>query len=564
MDFEKVLQHLPIGILLVDYKGKILFVNNYFEKMLNMDAKQIVKPIQNILPTSNIIKVIKEGQASITVYDKSKDSFLIECPINRELGMVIKLPKELLHDFIIRSPNMIELKKELESIMNLSGELVTITDGEGIILRVNNTCEQIMGLKEHEFVGKSAFNLEKEGVINLSSTKQVIALKQHIRVQQVTQSGRRLIVDGHPIFNENGTLVKVINISKDVTEIADLKAKLEIANSTLEYYQEEINKVQKKGRDIVVKSKAMEKVYDLVSRVADFDATIFLQGKTGVGKEVMARLVHNLSSREKSPFVKVNCGAIPESLMESEFFGYTKGTFTGGNRDGKKGLILAANQGTLFLDEIGELPLSLQAKLLQVLQEKEFTPLGDTKTIKVDVRFITATNRDLEEMVKEGTFREDLYYRLYVIPITIPPLTERKQDIPFLINHFVDIYNNKYKTGKYFDKEVIQLFIDYEWKGNVRELQNTIERLVLTTPDEHIQLQHLSDKMKSINIYPNTPANLNLKQAINEFEKQLITNTLEKSNTMKEVSEQLGVDISTISRKIKKHEIKFAKMQYHL
>ncbi|KIL44608.1 sigma 54-interacting transcriptional regulator [Jeotgalibacillus soli] len=553
-------QSLSFGILLVNYKGRILYTNDYFEKMLNLSAKQIKeKMIQHIIPKSNIIKVIKEGNADITTYGNSQYANLIEFPIKlSKLGIIIKFPNDFLQSFIVKSPAMSNLKKEIESIMNLTGELVTITESDGLILRVSSNCERIMGLKEHEFVGKSAFQLEKKGVINFSSTRKVIDTKQPIRLEQVTQSGRKLLVDGHPIFNEDGTLSKVVNISKDVTEVDDLKNKLEEVKNTLRYYQQELNKVQKKAKDIVVKSKAMEKVYDLVNRVADFDATIFIQGETGVGKEVLARTIHQLSSRKNAPFIKVNCGAIPESLMESEFFGYSKGTFTGGSKEGKKGLVVAANKGMLFLDEIGELPLNLQAKLLQVLQEKEFTPLGNTTPVKVDVRFITATNRDLEEMVREGTFREDLYYRLFVIPITIPPLAERKQDIPFLVEHFVDFYNEKYKTAKSIDKDVVQLFMDHEWKGNVRELQNTIERLILTVPNEQIQIKHLPEKMIRNTEAPTT---LNLKDAMNHFEKKIILQTLKESKTMKEVSEKLGVDLSTISRKIKKYEIDFAKMQ---
>ncbi|MEH7376472.1 sigma-54 interaction domain-containing protein [Neobacillus drentensis] len=310
----------------------------------------------------------------------------------------------------------------------------------------------------------------------------------------------------------------------------------------------------------------MEAIYELSCRVANVDATIFLNGETGVGKEVLARTIHNLSNRKDAPFIKVNCGAIPESIMESELFGYGKGTFTGGNKDGKKGLALAAHKGKLFLDEIGELPLNLQAKLLQLLQEKQFTPLGETKPVQVDVRFIAATNRNLEEMVRQGIFREDLYYRLFVIPITIPPLSQRKEDIPFLITHFLEAFGQKYKLYKTLDKEVIQFFIDYEWKGNVRELQNTIERLVLTSSTKHIELKDLPDKLvMSIGKPTGSVAKtLNLKHEVEQFEKQMIIQALETSSTMKEASKKLGVDASTITRKVQKYNINIAKLQFLL
>jgi PAS domain S-box-containing protein len=473
----------------------------------------------------------------------------------------------MMEDRINTSAKVLDLKQELESIMNLSGEMVTITDSEGIVLRVNNTCEKILGVKESDLIGKSTIHLQNNGVIDSSSTQQVLMKKQKITHYQTTKSGRRLLVEGHPIYQNDGTLYKVINISRDVTEISNLQQKLEETKSILDYYQRTLNSLQKQDQDLVFKSRSMEKVYELVCRVADVDATIFLHGETGVGKEVLARTIHHTSNRKNEPFIKVNCGAIPESIMESELFGYAKGAFTGANKEGKKGLALAAHKGTLFLDEIGELPFNLQAKLLQLLQDKQFTPIGGTAPVDVDVRFIAATNRNLEEMVKAGKFREDLYYRLVVIPIQIPPLSERKEDIPFLINHFTESFNQKYKVFKTFDKEVIQHFIHLEWKGNVRELQNTIERLIVTTPAAYITMEDLPEHF----LKGNTPAGLkpdpkglHLKEAVEQFEKQILIQALESSSTMREASRKLGVDASTITRKVRKHGINIAELQFQL
>ncbi|WP_419880357.1 sigma 54-interacting transcriptional regulator [Peribacillus sp. B-H-3] len=489
LSLNRLGENIPFGLLLVDFKGEIHYANPICETTLNL-KKPYNKPIQDVLPGSNIIKVIKEGGFEIRNYTFTNE-LCIMCSSLKigELGGMILLDKKVYENFIYNSPKLIEIKQELEAFMNLSGELVTITDAEGRVLRVNNACEQILGVKEADFIGKSASVLEKKGIIDRSSTQHVIKNKRKITMNQMTKSGRRLMVEGNPIFNPDGTLSKVINISKDITEVANLQKKLEETKIELEYYQTEMRILQQNNKEMIVKSKAMEKVYDLACRVADVDATIFLHGETGVGKEVVARTIHDLSNRKNAPFVKVNCGAIPESIMESELFGYAKGTFTGGNKEGKKGLALAAHTGTLFLDEIGELPLNVQAKLLHLLQEKQFIPLGETKPVNVDVRFIAATNRNLDEMVKQGTFREDLYYRLVVIPITIPPLSERKEDIPFLISHFLKKICDKYMQFKTIDKEVVQIFTEYEWKGNVRELQNMIERLVVTSHGEDIGLK---------------------------------------------------------------------------
>ncbi|WML58906.1 sigma 54-interacting transcriptional regulator [Neobacillus sp. PS2-9] len=563
MDEKDLESQLPFGMLLVNFKGEVVYINSCAKEQLRLKEGQWkTQQVQHMLPNSNIIRVIKNGHFDLTTHGGEFPFTLIEFPMKlRELGVILILPKEVQQKIVDFSPKLVDLKQELEAIMNLSGELVTITDANGIVLRVNSTCEKIMGVKESDFVGKSAIHLQQDGVINFSSTNRVIEKVQKVTVQQKTKTGRRLLVHGYPIFNELGKLHKVINISKDITEVSDLKNKLEEANSSLLYYKKEVSKLEGKSKDIIYKSKEMEKVYDLASRIADVDATVFIQGETGVGKEVLARTIHNLSSRQQNPFIKINCGAIPENLIESELFGYAKGTFTGGNKEGKKGLILAANHGTLFLDEIGELPFNLQAKLLQVLQEKQFTPLGDTKPVQVNVRFITATHRNIEEMVQQGDFREDLYYRLFVIPITIPSLSERKQDIPFLMNHFLQQFNEKYHLQKSFDKDIFQLFMDYKWKGNIRELQNTIERLVLTVPMDSIRLDHLPEKIAKQNHLTPISQNGSLKEAVDQYEKQLIINTLEMTSTLKEASEILGIDASTIGRKVKKHNIKIAKLQ---
>ncbi|MCM3715725.1 sigma 54-interacting transcriptional regulator [Alkalihalobacillus oceani] len=565
MKWKELDLDFPLGVLVVDCKGTILFANKFAQIRLMKVENPSMLTIQHLLPTSNIIRVIKNGRHEVNQLELDDSYYLLEFPLEKgDRGVIILVPENVFQNIIEKSPAYTSLLQETESIMNLSGELVTITDHNGIVLRVNNTCEKIMGIKEYDFVGRSVLDLQKSGVVNLSSTAKVLETNQKVTLQQVTKSGRRLLVNGYPIFHNDGELSKVINISKDITEIGDLKAKLEETNRTLTYYQEELLKLQHKGNDLIFKSKSMEEVYGLASRIANVDATVLIQGETGVGKEVLARTIHNLSSRRDKPFVKVNCGAIPETLIESELFGYAKGTFTGGNSNGKVGLVQAANHGTLFFDEIGELPFNLQAKLLQVLQEKQFTPLGTTKNINVDVRFITATNRKLEEMVKEGTFREDLYYRLFVIPITIPPLAERKQDIPFLLNHFIERYNQKYKQAKSFDKDVIEFFMELDWKGNVRELQNTVERLVVTVPENRIQIHHLPENLAGEKPMRFSTRNLNLKSAMDEYEKSLIIEALKSSSTLKEASEKLGIDPSTIGRKIKKHSIEIAKLQHIL
>ena len=308
---------------------------------------------------------------------------------------------------------------------------------------------------------------------------------------------------------------------------------------------------------IVGRSKEILEVLDLIHRVAPTNATVLLRGESGVGKELFARAIHFLSPRADKPFVAVNCGAIPENLLEAELFGYEKGAFTGAYSS-KKGKFELAQGGTIFLDEIGELPLQLQVKLLRVLQEKEIERLGGTKPVKVDVRIVAATNRDLEAMVREGKFREDLYYRLSVIPIFIPPLRERKEDIPVLVQHFLERFKKEYNKEVTVSPEVMDAFLNYEWKGNVRELQNVLERMVILDNDGVLTVGDLpreirggqSERPRYVPVSTNG-------ESIWDVERRLIEEALEESGfVIKEAAKRLGMTPRQVSYRIKKYGIK--------
>ncbi|OZV10864.1 hypothetical protein CIW83_17835 [Tissierella sp. P1] len=284
-----------------------------------------------------------------------------------------------------------------------------------------------------------------------------------------------------------------------------------------------------------------------------------MEGESGVGKGVLSYFLHNNSLRYNKPFIKINCGAIPENLLESELFGYEKGSFTGANKDGKVGLIQLADKGTLFLDEIGELPLNLQVKLLNVIQNKELTKVGGTTTIPIDIRIIAATNRNLQDMVKNKAFREDLYYRLKVVPITIPPLRERKEDIPPLILNFLNRFNEKYNYNKKISPEAMKILLSYNWSGNIREIENLIERLVVTTNDDIINRQDIIDcQLVSIGDYSNFDINKisSYKNIIAEYERKLLLDIMSQCKSTYEMGEILDLDRSTIRKKFKRLNIK--------
>ncbi|GAB4296035.1 MAG: sigma-54 dependent transcriptional regulator [Ignavibacteriaceae bacterium] len=309
--------------------------------------------------------------------------------------------------------------------------------------------------------------------------------------------------------------------------------------------------------NLIGKSNSITKIFEIIQTVAETDSTVLITGNSGTGKELVARALHYKSKRKNKPFVAVNCGAISENLIESELFGHKKGAFTGAVSD-KEGFMKAADGGTLFLDEISDMPLQLQVKLLRAIQEKEYTPVGTTQSLPVNVRFIASTNRDLTEMVKEGKFREDLYYRLNVIDIHLPPLKERLEDIPLLADHFLNKYRKEMnKPIKGFEPEVIRALMNHEWKGEVRELENIIERAVIFCKGDFISLNELPASFEPESESSDFSIHGSLEESVRKFEKDFILKALEKNEFNKEkTAEQLNVGLSTLYRKLKELDIK--------
>lgn len=315
-------------------------------------------------------------------------------------------------------------------------------------------------------------------------------------------------------------------------------------------------------RDIIGRGSAMRKIFRTVEKVADSDTTILLNGETGTGKGLIARAIHRASGRNEKPFIQINCGATPEGLLESEFFGYRRGAFTGAVTD-KMGKFEMAKGGTIFLDEIGDMSADLQVKVLRVLEEGEFERVGDTETIKTDARIIAATHRDLEEEVQKGNFREDLFYRLFVIPIMLPTLKERKNDIPYLVDYFLEQFNQKKNSSSAkISDEALEIIVNYSWPGNVRELKNLIERLVVLNEGEAILPRDLPEKLRIENeraTPPKMEANaegISFNTAVSEFEKALIVSALEKSNWVKNrAAKLLRIKRTTLVEKIKRYKL---------
>lgn len=380
--------------------------------------------------------------------------------------------------------------EDLKMILDYSYDEIYVIDSNGYIIYVNDVSRRHYDIGTEKLIGKPYYYLRDNNYCSPPVVPVVMAQKKTVTMEQVTRTGKTLTVTATPILNEDGSVRMIVMNSRDITGIIKLKNNLKRSQEISEQYKKALIHYQtakERYRNIIADSLSMQECLSLASRLSDFDTTVLLLGESGVGKNVLARYIHNNGIRKDGPFITINCASIPANLLESELFGYVKGAFSGANREGKPGLAMLAEKGTLFLDEIGELPIGLQSKILQLVQDHSFFPVGASKEVSVDTRIIAATNQDLEECVQKGTFRKDLYYRLNTIKIEIPPLRERQEDIPSLIDFFLEKYNNKYKTDVFISAEGIDLLRKYKWPGNIRELEHVIERLVLINGSSEIK-----------------------------------------------------------------------------
>ncbi|GAB7387742.1 sigma 54-interacting transcriptional regulator [Bacillaceae bacterium] len=464
------------------------------------------------------------------------------------------------------SRDLQELATDLEAIVDSIYDEILVVDAQGKILRVSRRGENnLWGVDPSTMVGENILELEEKGWFKPTVTRRVIQEQRKISVIQENRFGRKILAVGNPIFNKKKRLERIVIASRDITEITRLRSELQQMKKLNEKYRQEIAVLRqqqpKKEKDIIYRSECMEELMEQVKRIARVDSTVTIYGESGVGKELIASAIHHYSERANKPLIKINCGAIPNNLLESELFGYEKGAFTGAFTQGKKGFFELAHEGTLFLDEIAELPLNLQVKLLRAIQEREIVRVGGTKTIPVNVRIIAATNKNLEELVQSGRFREDLYYRLHVIPLYVPALRERTEDIEPLVYHFLHSFNEKFATQKHFSEDAIEMMKAYHWPGNVRQLQNVIERAIVVSKSDLITANELSQLLSDRHAGKKTVAEkpvqvfsiIPLKKAIEMTETQLIELALAKHKTLTKVAEVLEVSQATISRRFQKH-----------
>jgi PAS domain S-box-containing protein len=457
------------------------------------------------------------------------------------------------------------IEKHIDSVLDVLSDGIYISDREGYTLKVNTMYEKLIGLKKEDLIGRRVQDLVKEGVFDVVLNPQIVKTGQPATSVQTTKRGQKLILNGHPIFDAEGEVALVVTFVRDVTvmsqlreQIASQKKLLEQLRTNVQYINEEsIQKFPMNG----FKSREMAHLNKLIEKIAATDTTVLILGETGVGKEFFARSIHRSSPRGDNTFFKLDCTTIPENLIESELFGYASGAFSGANIKGKPGLCEMADQGTLFLDEIGELPIGMQVKLLRLLQDQEIIPVGSTRVKKVNVRIITATNRDLEKEIEHGRFRSDLYYRLRVAVLSIPPLRERREDIMPLANYFLEKYATKYRKERRFGPEIEAIFTGHRWPGNIREMENLIESLVVTCDRPVVDTADLGSCMLSEgldrkrNLFESLDTrDKSLKEIVRDLEREILNGALEIHGSMAKVAELLKIDRSTIFRKLKRDD----------
>ena len=553
----EIVNSAPCGILLADMNGHVIFVNKKAEKILGVSTENLLgqnaaSEVDLLLP-GKTGRTKKGSERKVTVF---RAPFRADEDLGGEMFILLDGMQNHPPGGLSAAP---DLEKTLGSLIESFYDGVILIELDKVI-RVNSSFGRITGLKEDSLLGQKVDELDGETHVCLHTIQETVHLVHQIR-KSVTSMGKlkhgnEIYVTATPVESKGVIRHIVVNI-RDVTELQMLKE--EVSRLTALYLStpEDARISQITGQEIVTGSRVMRGVLDMVARVAQVDSVIFFEGESGTGKEVLARLTHRLSSRRKGPFIPVNCGAIPETLFESELFGYAKGAFTGATSEGKPGLFELANGGVLFLDEVSEIPLNGQVKLLKVIEDLEVMRVGGVKTTKLNVRIIAATNRSLPKLVKEGKFREDLFYRLYVVPIKIPPLRERREDIFPLAWHFLRLYNNKFNQSKKFSREVIQILESYQWPGNVRELQHVVERMILTSDGEILQPHHLPSSVYQQESEDHSMIQIKgivaLAQAREIVERKLLSQALAIRGTTREAARLLSVDHSTVVRKMKKY-----------
>ncbi len=564
-----VLESVSHAIIAAEASGRVYLCNKGAEMLLGIKREMALgQAVGRVLPKGEWMNVLLDGQGrygfKMEVSGRRVVGNATPIFVSGAMSGIVVVLQDLseMENLIVELSRVKELKAELDNIIESSYDGMLVINRAQEVLRVNRSALELLHVGEcgercvlGEVASELATMLEQMAA-------QILRIARPLTKHFSDANGQEIMITGNPRLGADDHVAQIIFNMRDMTEWRRLKSQVEQAREEKLRYSAELRELRSKllTEKLISKSSVMEPVLELMFRVAQVESTVLITGESGVGKEIAAQTIRRLSQKESGPFLTVNCGAIPDALLESELFGYEKGAFTGASKEGKVGLMEAADGGTLFLDEIGELPLNLQVKLLRAIQDKAVYRVGGIKPIKLDVRIIAASNRDLQQMVEQQRFRKDLFYRLNVVQIDIPPLRQRQEDILPLSEHFIQKYCAKYQKQKVIDPEVYRIFERYHWPGNIRELENIIERAVILSEGDVIEVGHLPEYLRQegssqaeveIKIRGIVPWN----KAVEMMERELLRKALEQEKSIRKTAQLLGVTHTTVLRKGKQYSL---------
>ena len=561
--YRTALDSIFCGILIFDSSGLLIHYNRAADTIFGDMGLVLSQYLStDFAPFTALLSEKVDLRRGTGRYQVELDEHRIVCNVHAwrkgqvRQGTILILHESMHANCIIQEMDVTNnLLHEINIFVESSHDGILVTDNTGAVIRVNAAFERAFSISRRDVLGRNVRDLMADGLYSQSAALKVMETRQTATVC-IEVASKTLIATGTPVFDPCGAFTSVVVNIRDMTELNELKNDLQRQQMVAEAYSQALRRQQNGGsKDFVVCSREMQQISDTIQAISQVDSTVLITGESGTGKEVVVNQIFRSGIRSHKPLIKINCCAIPAQLFESEMFGYEDGAFTGARRKGKAGFFELAHEGTLFLDEIGELDPELQVKLLRVIQEGEITRIGGTRTIHVDVRLIAATNQDLWQMTQEGKFRQDLYYRLNVINIEIPPLRRRRDDIIPLARHFLHKYNEKYHKQKELSMELGKILRGLTWVGNIRELENLIENMVVLVQDDVLLPKDLPDRYRretevGQGAQVRVQGVLPLKEAVRQVERQLLANAQAQCSSTREMARLLQVDQSTVSRKM--------------
>ncbi|PLX96710.1 MAG: Fis family transcriptional regulator [Desulfuromonas sp.] len=564
---RKIFDAAGRGLLLVDCAGRAVLVNRLARKWLNLaDNTLLTTTLPALWNMANPVVSAKQASNEAPLVINNREILVQINPIlqgeKRTGAVCVLVESRLVESMSRRLPSLTSLSRELDAIIDSSSDGLFVCDGAANVIRMNPASERIHQVSSGDIVGRNMSELIDAGFIDRSAALETSRTGDVVTLMQ-NKAGRKLMSIATPVCNDVGELERIVVSERDITEIDRLQREIEEQEAKANIFRDQILEQQQaalEARRVIARSPSMVKALEQAIKVSAADSSVLILGESGVGKGLIADLIHQHSTRSDSPLIKINCGAIPESLIEAELFGYEKGAFTGARDKGKPGHFELADGGILFLDEIAELPLASQVKLLRFLEDGQVVRLGGTSSRRVDVRILAATHRDLKEMVAAGRFRLDLYYRLNVIPLSVPPLRQRGECLVPLLRHYIEQFSVASGQPKRLTRAALDVLTHYDYPGNVRELMNLCERLVVMTETEMIGLTDLPAELVAGGLEQTIQqlqwqGDKTLQEVLDDVEKQLLSEARERFCNQTDMAAALGVNQSTIARKLKKHNL---------